>query len=353
MKEQTVENILKIEGVKAKGFGIIPKIAMQDDRLSIEAKAIYSYFCSYAGAGTTAFPSIEKIVKDLKISVKRYYRHFNLLKKYGYIKTTQIKNDGKFDRNIYTLVENPEEIPKQLENEYIDLDYQIEQMDNLPISQNDQSEDLPISQNDQSEDLPISQNDQSEYSPFGRFGNTQNDQTNNNNIKNNSKYYLYNIHSINHNNINNSKKDKDIYNNYNNIYNNILYNNIYNSENEKKKEGKKEGKKDGKNNNELSELEIIYEKSQVDFFNEDIKQFIKKSVADLWCSKEQRVKEQVLTKQQIRKKLSKLTLDALDYAIRKFRESRNFTKVNNPEKYFRVILLDSIDEVVAEKIRTG
>lgn len=100
-------DIIQMQGVNALGFGIIPKLVMQDKRLTIQAKAIYSYFCSYAGAGKTAFPKRSKILADLKISVNTYYRHFNLLKKYGYIEVTQEKDkEGFFDRNIYTLMES-------------------------------------------------------------------------------------------------------------------------------------------------------------------------------------------------------------------------------------------------------
>jgi len=121
-------DILKIEGVNAKGFGIIPKLPMLDRKLTIEAKAIYAYFKSYAGAGTTAFPGRDKICADLGISVKRYYKHFNLLKEYGYITVEQsVREDNKYSHNIYTLVENPIEIPR---------------------SQNDHTEEKPCSQNE-------------------------------------------------------------------------------------------------------------------------------------------------------------------------------------------------------------
>ena len=104
--ESTRPDILIIQGRMTKGYGIIPKMPMQDKRLTIEAKAIYSYFCSYAGAGSTAFPSRAKILNDLQIGEKRYYTHFNLLKKYGYITVEQnANNKGKFKNNVYTLVE--------------------------------------------------------------------------------------------------------------------------------------------------------------------------------------------------------------------------------------------------------
>ena len=100
------KDIIQVQGINSQGYGIIPKMVMQDKRLTIQAKAIYGYFCSYAGAGKTAFPRQAKILSDLKISRNCYYTHFNLLKEYGYIQTYQEKNeDGSFSRNIYTLVE--------------------------------------------------------------------------------------------------------------------------------------------------------------------------------------------------------------------------------------------------------
>lgn len=103
----TDSDILQVQGVNSKGFGIVPKMVMQDERLSIQAKAIYSYFCSYAGAGRTAFPQISKITRDLDISKNSYYKHFNQLKDYGYVKVEQEKvKGGHFSKNTYTLIES-------------------------------------------------------------------------------------------------------------------------------------------------------------------------------------------------------------------------------------------------------
>lgn len=91
-------DILQVEGINAKGYGMIPKMVMQDTRLTPEAKCIYSYFCSYAGAGSQAFPSVKLIVYHLGMSETRYYKHFKLLKECGYIKTRQSKVNGKYSR---------------------------------------------------------------------------------------------------------------------------------------------------------------------------------------------------------------------------------------------------------------
>lgn len=97
------DDILQVEGINSKGFGTIPKLVMQDERLSISAKAIYAYFCSYAGAGKQAFPRVSRIIKDLGISKNAYYKHFNQLRDCGYIKTEQAHKGGRLSHNIYTL----------------------------------------------------------------------------------------------------------------------------------------------------------------------------------------------------------------------------------------------------------
>jgi len=102
-------DVLKVIGINSKGYGNIPKLVMQDLSLTIEAKAIYSYFASYAGAGTNAFPSRSKILHDLGISESRYYRHFKLLTDAGYITVEQVRNVNKWGHNIYIL--NSEVVP--------------------------------------------------------------------------------------------------------------------------------------------------------------------------------------------------------------------------------------------------
>jgi len=103
-------DLLRVEGVNAKGFGIIPKLVMQDPRLTRDAKAIYAYICSFAGAGTTAFPSTEKMCRDLGFGKhETMKKHRDLLEKYGYIKVEQQRENGKFARNVYILVEKPVE----------------------------------------------------------------------------------------------------------------------------------------------------------------------------------------------------------------------------------------------------
>ena len=107
MEEKEFENLLLVEGINAKGFGTIAKMVMIDRRLHPYSKAIYSYFCSFAGSGSTAFPSVSKIMYDLNMSKKTYYKYFNPLSDLGYITVIERKVKGRFSNNIYKLNTNP------------------------------------------------------------------------------------------------------------------------------------------------------------------------------------------------------------------------------------------------------
>src|SRR5690625_202682 len=91
----------------SQGYGTIPKKVMKDKDLSIEAKAIYAYLQSYAGAGDTAYPSVSLMSKDLNISERRFYNHRKTLIDKGYILIKQTRNDKGWKNNIYTLPFNP------------------------------------------------------------------------------------------------------------------------------------------------------------------------------------------------------------------------------------------------------
>ena len=104
--KQGQSDMLVFENAAAHGFGTIPKLVILDPQLSPQAKAIYAYFASFAGAGTTAFPRRSTIMRELRIgSVETYYRHFNQLIEQGYLSVEQRKADGRFDYCIYCLHE--------------------------------------------------------------------------------------------------------------------------------------------------------------------------------------------------------------------------------------------------------
>jgi hypothetical protein len=120
-----MNDILKITGIYEKGFGNIPKLVMQDRRLTRDAKCIYSYFCSFAGAGKTdSFPSVEKICFDLSFGDERTFRkHLKKLVEYGYITVSKTRTkSGIFCRNIYTInttIKNHLSIPENLHSGHL------------------------------------------------------------------------------------------------------------------------------------------------------------------------------------------------------------------------------------------
>ena len=173
-----MDDKLKITGVLSQGYGVIPKLLMRDKEISIEAKGIYAYISSYAGNGSTAFPSISLICSDLGISEKRFYSHKKILEERGYIQVEQERGpNGTFNRNVYTI--NSVLIPKE-------LPYVVE-----PSSQNDVSvKKQPYGQK------PHTDERHSDKPCADGVG------TNNNSLNNNS----FNNNNINNNNNNQEKK---------------------------------------------------------------------------------------------------------------------------------------------------
>lgn len=84
------------------GYGLIPKSVMLMD-LSIEAKAIYAFLCSFAGNKDIAYPSCEYIIKALKIGSHRFYKYKKELMDKGLITIDKKRENGKYSKNIYLI----------------------------------------------------------------------------------------------------------------------------------------------------------------------------------------------------------------------------------------------------------
>lgn len=113
----TFADQLRYEGILCKGFGILPKYVMLDTDLTLEAKALYAYFCSLAGNGQTAFPGRDTILHDLGISKNTFYKHFALVLEHGYITSRQTRKGDGFGGNIYTIMSNPKKFAEPPVNE--------------------------------------------------------------------------------------------------------------------------------------------------------------------------------------------------------------------------------------------
>lgn len=108
-----------IDSIFEDGYGQVSKRVMQDSRLSIEAKSIYSYLCSFAGGGNTAYPAVVKICRDLKISKDRYYRHVADIVEVGYIVVNKnFDSGGKFPNNEYVFNYT---VPRQRKKDSIEI----------------------------------------------------------------------------------------------------------------------------------------------------------------------------------------------------------------------------------------
>lgn len=177
---EKLDDKLQVKGVLSQGYGIIPKMLMKDDDLTIEAKAIYAYIASYAGAGSTAFPGVSLICHDLNISENRFHKHKKVLIEKGYIYIDKIRGEGgQFDKNLYTI--NSVLVP------------QVPQDEVLPTRQNEVTVKQSPTRQNPCMDKPSMDNPCME-----------NEGTNNNSINNNS----FNNNSINNN--NNKKEEKPV-----------------------------------------------------------------------------------------------------------------------------------------------
>lgn len=97
------------DGIKAAGYGLIPRAVMMDDRLDAKSKAIYAYFACFTGRGEAAFPKVDAILYHLGITYKTYHKYYTALVNLNFMKVSQRHEDGRLGSNYYTLLNNPDE----------------------------------------------------------------------------------------------------------------------------------------------------------------------------------------------------------------------------------------------------
>lgn len=102
------------ESVLSHGFGIVGKRVMCDPDLKVTAKAIYAYICTYSnfssgnGEYQQAWPGLKRICADLKINRDTYHKHLSQLIDLGYISVSQIRENGQFQHNVFTINITPQ-----------------------------------------------------------------------------------------------------------------------------------------------------------------------------------------------------------------------------------------------------
>lgn len=99
-----MENTTIEVDVLSMGYGTVGKLVMRDRDLTPEAKAIYSYIATYAGAGDTAYPSVDLICYDMNMGKDRFQKHKKCLIDKGYIVIQKYSTpEGKFTNNLYVI----------------------------------------------------------------------------------------------------------------------------------------------------------------------------------------------------------------------------------------------------------
>lgn len=96
--------------IMSEGFGIVAQSVLRDSNLSIEAKGIYSYLCTFANANREASVDIDTIVDELKISENRFFKYRKELVDKGYLIIKNTRSNNRVDINIYILNECKEDI---------------------------------------------------------------------------------------------------------------------------------------------------------------------------------------------------------------------------------------------------
>ena len=141
MLEDTEKSTLSFEGINANGFGIIHKMVMCDNELTINAKALLAFFYSLAASGACVFPQRSIILNSLGISQPTYYKALNSVIKRGYVKvTTRRSKNGRFAINNYILAENPQPCTKNPDNVKTEEKSQVSPCTKNPDNESDRAQ---------------------------------------------------------------------------------------------------------------------------------------------------------------------------------------------------------------------
>ena len=108
------EDQVKIQStsILSDGYGLIPKKITRDKNLTLEAKAIYAYLASFAGANNSCYPGKKMMISELSTTEKRFDKNIKILKEYGYIKVYKRRNGNRNDSNLYELIMDTRDIEK-------------------------------------------------------------------------------------------------------------------------------------------------------------------------------------------------------------------------------------------------
>lgn len=99
---ESAENILIHDNVFSDGYGIIARKVMRHHVISRDAKALYSYLCSFAGSGDVAFPATKTILFELGFTPKTFYKYRDELSAFGLVQV-ETRNTRHGRQTVYKL----------------------------------------------------------------------------------------------------------------------------------------------------------------------------------------------------------------------------------------------------------
>lgn len=106
------------------GYGRVYQQVTRDKSLTIEAKGIYAYLASMAGADGECYPNTALMCEELGISGNRLYKHMKVLEMRGAVERIYKRDDGTHVKTIYRIatpkrqndVLSSVEIPRKTQN---------------------------------------------------------------------------------------------------------------------------------------------------------------------------------------------------------------------------------------------
>ena len=91
-----------VNSINERGFGNVPTRVMDDVRLSIGARCLYSLLASHAGSQHEAWPGVKRIIATLGCSENSFYKYRQELCDLGYV-TVETRNTRYGRRTVYVL----------------------------------------------------------------------------------------------------------------------------------------------------------------------------------------------------------------------------------------------------------
>jgi hypothetical protein len=99
-----MSDLIQIKVYKNKSYTTIGLKAVEDPRLSWKAKGLHLYLYSRPSGWQIRYTDLLRRSRDGKSSLQRAVED---LKRHGYLRISQIRKQGKFERSLWEVYEEP------------------------------------------------------------------------------------------------------------------------------------------------------------------------------------------------------------------------------------------------------